>query len=110
MKYIKIFDSTQGTQSIFGEYWKIKLKSKTYLKIASQKIDSELSDIDINFIFNNLKMYKKYKYVYLVRYISDNGLTWWRYEFDSSAFNKNIYYMGEIKIPDYEVDAYLYNL
>jgi len=116
MKHIKIFEQNIADTSRFiDKYWRIDLNSQDELIVALEKLGLTPKDNvyqDILDYFTEFDTHSAFYFncFYIMKGVSMYGEDYWYYSVDLSHFKGRCQYMGKVKVEDYEVKAWKYNL
>ena len=111
MRYIQKFEINYPKGD--GKYWKIKTYSKEYIELSLEKIGFTSNDMIYNDILKDPFINGKYLnigFFYILRAKTFMKEDLFLYSTDINQFKGLYVYMGEVKIPKYELNAKKYNI
>jgi len=111
MKYLKTFESKEN-EGRFGEYWHINCKSTPYILVSLSKIGltpeddlyKYMSDREADFLMKHLV-----DYFYVAKHITGMNEIYWDFS-TGREYKDKLKYNGVVKVKDWELDAFKYNL
>lgn len=108
MKYLNYFEGKKLPKGD-GKYWKIRTYSKDYIELSLQKIGFSPNDEIYQEILDDPYV-KSHNFLYILRSKTFMKEDMFLYSFYINQFKGLYEYMGEVKIPKYELNAKKYNI